>query len=428
MPRADHYCTRSKRVSPWFTWMLCGSLLLAPGGVQGDDSKKTRKYTPNVKSSASEISSRNQSLLAVYSAEIETAADKIILGSPSPAARRQALVWKAEAIPVMQTSLLNSDPIAAVLDTWAFVFQMTAFMEGQEWKNTMGNFYPVVTGTLRNMNVQMEQLVQSAAPKANIAALREKVRGWAEANPIQDSLASRQSAEADIIKKVGETNFGTMGSIKSLAKSMGDLSARLDSYNLYLPKQARWQSELFLEDLKGDSQVNSALSDFHTLSDTAAKLDSERLSLQEFVHQERVQTLNAALTAVHAERLGTLDTVERQRIATLAALHAERLGVISALDAERLAATADLRGERQTVLDGLRGQEVAIVSDIRATSEKEIHTLDTEGRDLINLLFLRALELMLLTLALFSFVAWILLRRFSSRPRDRDERLFHRAA
>jgi hypothetical protein len=124
MSRRDHYyCTRSKRASHWFSCMLCGSMLLAPGGIRGDNSKKTRKYTPNVKSSASEISSRNQSLLAVYSAEIETAADKIILGSPSPAARRQALVWKAEAIPVMQTSLLNSDPIAAVLDTWAFVFR-----------------------------------------------------------------------------------------------------------------------------------------------------------------------------------------------------------------------------------------------------------------------------------------------------------------
>lgn len=417
MSRGDHYCTRSKRSSHWFTWMLCGSMLLAPGGIHGDDSKKTRKYTPNVKSSASEISSRNQSLLAVYSAEIETAADKIILGSPSPAARRQALVWKAEAIPVMQTSLLNSDPIAAVLDTWAFVFQMTAFIERPEWKNVMGNFYPVVPATLRDMNVQMERLVQSAAPKANIAALRERVRNWAEANPIQDSLASRQSADPDIIKKVGQTDLGTMGSIKQLAESMGDLSARLDAYNLYLPKQARWQSELFVEDLKRDSQVNSALSDFHTLSDTAAKLDSERLSLQQFVHQERVQTLNTALTAVHAERLGTLDTVERQRIATLAALHAERL-----------AATADLRGERQKVVDALSGQEVAIVSDMRATSEKEIQTLDAKGRDLINLLFLRALELMLLTFALFSVVAWILLRRFSSRPRDRTERLFRRAA
>ena len=423
---SDHNRKRLKRANHWFSCMLCGLMLLAPGRMHGD-AQKTRKYTPNLKSSASELSSRNQSLLALYSAEIETAADKIISGSPSPAARRQALVWKVEAIPVMQASLLNSDPIVATLDTWAFIFQMTAFMERPEWKNTIGNFYPTVVETLRNMNVQMERLVQSAAPKANVAYTREKVRDWAEANPIQDSLASRSSAGADIIKRVGETTFGTLGSVKALAKSMGDLSARLDAYNLYLPKQARWQAELFLEDLKGDSQVNSALSDIHALSDTGAKLDSERLSAQQFVHQEREQTLHAAITAVHAERLGTLNAVDQQRLATLAALHAELLGVRSALDAERLAATADLRGERQSVLDALRDQEVATVSDMRATSEKEIQTLHANGRDLINLFFLRALELMLLMLVL-CFLAWILLRRFSTRPRDRVERIFPRAA
>lgn len=413
MTRGDRLCTSPKWASRWLSCTFCALMLLAPRGVHGDNDKKTRKYTPNVKSSASEISSRNQSLLALYSAEIETAADKIISRSPSPAARRQALVWKAEAIPVMQTSLLNSDPIAAVLDTWAFVFQMTAFMDRPEWKNVIGDLYPVVTETFKNMNVQMERLVQSAAPKANIAATRERVRSWADANPIQDSLASRQSADPDIIKKVGQTNFGTLGSIKELAESMGDLSARLDAYNLYLPKQARWQAELFLEDLKRDTQVNSALSDIRALSNTAATLDSERLSVQQFVHQERQQTLY---------------DLQRERIATLAAVHAERLGVIGDLHAERLAATADLRGERQKVLDALSGQEVAVVGEMRTTSEKEIQTLSTKGRDLIDHLFLRALEFMLLTLVLFSLVAWILLRRFSTRQADRTERLFRRAA
>jgi DNA anti-recombination protein RmuC len=142
------------------------------------------------------------------------------------------------------------------------------------------------------------------------------------------------------------------------------------------------------------------------------------------VHQERVQTLNAALTALHAERLGTLDNVERQRVATLAALHAERLGTLdgveqqriatlAALHAERLAATADLRGERESVVDAL---------------EKEIQTLHTDGRDLINLLFLRGLELVLLTLFFCVLMAWILLRRFSRRPPERAERSLHRAA
>jgi hypothetical protein len=410
MSRGDYHCKVSKLANHL---LLCGLLLLAPLGVHGGDTQKTRKHTPKVKASASELSSRNQSLLGLYSAEIETAADKVISGSPSPAARRQALLWKAEAIPVMQTALLNSDPIAAVLDTWAFVFQMTAFMQQPERKNALGDFYPVVIETLRNMNLQMERLIQSAAPNANIAAVRDKIRDWAEANPIQDSLASRPSANADVIKKVGQTNFGTIGSIKKLAESMGDLSARLDSYNLYLPKQARWQAELFLDTLKSDTQVNSVLSDIRSLSTSASKLDSERLSMQDFVRRERLETL---------------DAVHQQRIATLAALHAERLGLTAALHSERLGATADLRGQQKSLLNTLREQEIAINSDVTATSEKEIQTLSTKGLELIDHLFMRVLELMLLTVVLFSLVVWILLRRFFAKPQSRAERIFHRAA
>jgi hypothetical protein len=82
---------------------------------------------------------------------------------------------------------------------------MTAFIERPELKQTMGDFYPVVAETLKNMDAQMERLVRSAAPKANLADVRQRVRSWAETNPIQDSLASRQSADPDVIKKVGQT-------------------------------------------------------------------------------------------------------------------------------------------------------------------------------------------------------------------------------
>lgn len=68
-----------------------------------------------------------------------------------------------------------------------------------------------------------------------------------------------------------------------------------------------------------------------------------------------------------------------------------------------------------------------IVSGLSTASEKEIQTLDTKGRELIDHLFVPALELMLLTLGLFSLVAWPLLQRFSTLPTNRAERLFHRA-
>jgi hypothetical protein len=420
-----HYAKKAMRVTCWFCCMLCGLILLAPECTYGGDKKTaSNKSAKNVKSSVSELSSRNQSLLARYSAEVETAADKIISGSPSPGARRQALVWKAEAIPVMQSSLLNTDPIAAVLDTWAFLFQMTTFMERPALQQTMGNHYPVVTETLRNMETQMERLVQTVAPKANLADLRQRVRDWAEAHPIQGSLASRQSADPDVIKKVGETNLGTFGSIKELAESMGDLSARLDAYNLYLPKEARWQAELLVGDLMRDPQHSATRSDFGELANAAAKLDSERLSIQDFVHQERLQTLEA----VQRQRIGTLAALHAERLGATADLHAERLGLTTDLHKERLGATADLRGEREAVLDALREHEVAVMNNISATSEQDIQHLGTKGHDLIDHLFLRAIELMLLTLALCFLVAWILLRRFSTRPTERAERTFDRAA
>jgi hypothetical protein len=87
-----------------------------------------------------------------------------------------------------------------------------------------------------------------------------------------------------------------------------------------------------------------------------------------------------------------------------------------------------LRGQQKSLLNTLREQEIAINSDVTATSEKEIQTLSTKGLELIDHLFMRVLELMLLTVVLFSLVVWILLRRFSAKPQSRAERIFHRAA
>src|SRR5690242_2996874 len=91
-------------------FLVCGLTLF----VAGCGSRTTRKASSvnrskKIQASAIELTSRNQSLLALYSSEIEKAADKVILESSSPAARRQALMWKSEAIPVLQTSLLQTD-------------------------------------------------------------------------------------------------------------------------------------------------------------------------------------------------------------------------------------------------------------------------------------------------------------------------------
>src|SRR5215467_2964298 len=84
-------------------------LLMLLGCSSGTTRKEALiRSSKNVESSATELSSRNQSLLSLYSSEIEIAADQIIRESPSPPTRRQALEWKAEATPVLQTALLRT--------------------------------------------------------------------------------------------------------------------------------------------------------------------------------------------------------------------------------------------------------------------------------------------------------------------------------
>lgn len=354
-------------------------------------------------------------MLALYSAEIEAAADRIISESPSPATQRQALVWKAEAIPVMQTSLLNTDPVAAVLDTWAFIFQMTAYMERPALKQKFGESYPVVAETLRNMDAEMEQLVRVGAPTANVADLRQRVGAWAEAHPIQTSLVGRQSADPDVIRKVEQSDLGMTASIKTLAEGLGDFTARLDSYNVYLPKQARWQAQLLLTDSTHDPQISAALSNLALLANSAAKASGNIEQMPGLVDQTR----KAFKADVDGERLSAQAFLREELLRTLYALHQERIATMDAVDGERLATTADIREERRATMEELRGQEIAVMKESEEIGKRAIQDLDTRERGLIDYFFLRVLELMLLTLVLCSLLAWALLRRFVPALRRR---------
>ena len=85
---------------------------------------------------------------------------------------------------------------------------------------------------------------------------------------------------------------------------------------------------------------------------------------------------------------------------------------MASMDGERLAATADFRVERQAALETLRGQEIAVMNQFEALSAKTIQDLDAKGRGLIDYIFLRTLELMLLMMVLCAVMIWVVLRQF----------------
>ena len=402
--------------------LMCGCSL---GKTRKDASVKAAK---NVTSSAAELSARNQSLLGMYSAEIESAADKIMFETPSTEGRRQALAWKAEAIPILQNTMLKTDPVAAMVDTWAFVYQMKNYFQQPALKTQLGQLQPVAAETISRMDAQMEQLVRTAAPTANIAAMRKKIESWAAAHPIQRGLPGRESMDAELIDRVGKSDLGAVASVRALEQGMGDLTARLDAYNVYVPKQARWQAELLLSDLAQDPHIATAASNLGAISSAAAKASDSIDGMPEFMKQARA----AVLADVQGQRLAVQDFVDQQRALTLSALQQERIATLAALNGERLGATSDLRGERQVVLAALHNEQVEAMNSIRGMSEATLKEVDNRGRVLIDHFFVRALELILLTLVLVAIGAWLMLRQFTRSPgrgdAGRPERVVYRAA
>jgi hypothetical protein len=412
-------------ISWWLSLALIGFTVLLFGCASGTTRKsQSVKSAKNVESSARELSSRNQSLLAIFSAEIETAADQVILQSASAGARRQALEWKAEAIPVLQTSLLRDDPVSAVLDTWTFIFQMTAYMERAAVKQVFAGSYPVIETTLKRMDAEMRQLIQTAAPNANMDGIRQSLASWAQAHPLQASLAGRQSFDPERIRKLEETDMGAMASIKALGESLGDLTARLDAYNAYLPKQARWQAELLLSDVARRPEFSAAVANATVLSDALAKTSSSMEHMPELVGQTRA----AVMADVERQRLAAQAFLREERVQAFNALRQERIAMVADISRERQAASAGIRAESQRVLGALDNERMATMSDVRAAGEKTLQDFDNRARTLSNRFFLFALGLMLLTLLLCSLVAWLLLGRFARARPARDQILHDRAA
>jgi hypothetical protein len=333
-------------------------------------------------------------------------------------------VWKAEAIPAFQTALLRTDPVAATLDAWAFILQMQAYMEQPAVKQGWGDSYPVVTETLKRMESEMMQLIKAAAPSADVDNARQKVDAWAKAHPIEVSLAGRKSADADLVRRTKQSDLGAVASIKALGESLGDLTARLDAYNAYLPKQARWQAELLLSDLARDPQINSAMSNLSALSTTLEKTSGSVEHMPEYLEQAR----KAVLSDVDSQRLAIQAFLRQERLETMRALEQARIATLADLQRQRVAATADLRAERQIVLDDFHQEATALMNDLNAASARTVADFDIRARSLIDHFFVRALELGLLMTALFVLAAWLFLRHFTPRHRARGETLYDRAA
>ncbi|WP_179956377.1 chemotaxis protein [Melittangium boletus] len=255
---------------------------------------------------------------------LEATADELSARSSSPLVREAMIHFKSNAVPAMQGALLQPDPVAALIDAWALLAQMQQALP--KWAEGAS---PEVVDTFQHslggLESEVEALWRELSGREDVSPLHQLVHGWATEHPLTGSLVTRESSVPLLAAFTDRAGVGLLGSTAALLADTQDLLARVDLYAGSLPRQARWQAELAVQEMvAGTPVLTSAMDELGRTVDVLVRLGAfvdgtprwatgERVALQDFISSER----QAVLDGVRGERVAVLDALHTERVQTL---------------------------------------------------------------------------------------------------------------
>ena len=296
--------------------------------------------------SARELRLRVYDYGLTFSAEVEQAADFIMSAAADPDIERRALLWKVNAITVMNQAVFQIDPLAAVIDATAFSYQMRAFFADGAGQDLFGPWQPValaVSDTLQKRSIDM---MLAAARARDVPAAREFVMAWSEANPIENLLFVRRSTTTQWAHAVTEESVSAMSAVVHLDASFDDLLARMRIYAGELPKQARWQAELAALNIMEERQIQEFLGAIDAIE---VDIDSIEIRFDEFVIMVDAM-YSEAWQHLAVQQSQATDDANAMLATALAGITAEREAVMAVIMAERLEAMAQAETQVRSVM------------------------------------------------------------------------------
>lgn len=296
---------------------------------------------------------------------IAASADQIIAGDTNRAVRRQALLWKIEAVPALREALFQPSPVTALTDAWVMSFQMTEYFKSGEGREKLGDAYRIAVEAGQQLERELAQVAASFTVSGEVSKAREFAQKWAAQNPIRHSIASRKSTLNRAMEKDLAGSYSAAEAMGNLTISVDDLNRRIEIYSAQLVDQVRWQAELFTLDMAGEFQVEQALPLAQSVVRSAGRAVETMDRLvppveRALVVLERAPGLIAderglAIEALRAELTRTITFVQQERIAALKHLTSERIAAVlelhDAVVQERKALTRDLDQMSVNVVD-----------------------------------------------------------------------------
>jgi hypothetical protein len=347
------------------------------------------------------------SLVKPLTGAIIEGADGIKEGTTDRAVRREALLFKIEAVPALREALFRPNPYGAVFDAWVLSLQMIGYFETGKGREALGDAAHAAVTTCHYLESRIHEAAAALTRSEDVSDVREIAGEVAADYPIRHSISSRQSTLALGSERNIRDKFSTMEAAGSLIVTMDDLSRRLEIYSAQLPDEIRWQSELFALDMGEDLQIEETI----PLAQDAVRAAAEAMTA--------ANSLIPSIEKVLAALESAPEMISRERIAALESLHQELTRTLHFIQQERIAALEHITNER-----------LAVLTDLNQTIVKEHQVLKAEieqmGRDVVDHAYLRTAQLtaaVLILLFIGIVVLMILARRiFVGSPKAPADR------
>lgn len=318
-------------------WVVLASLCTACATVEPRSALLERVGQSDLSVGALRI--RVRDMARRFPAVLETASDDIAARSGDAEVRREMLEFKTNAVPAMQASLLQPDPVASLVDAWALLAQLEGVL-AQRAAHAPPELIARARQTIEGLEAEVEALWKELSGNEDVSAAHQRVHAWAAEHPLTGPLITRDSTVPLLASVTDISKMSALGAAATLMQDTRDIAARVDLYAATLPRQARWQAELLMEQAATAPPLQSAVGELNRTVDILDRMGGLAERMPALVARERVAVLDGLDRSrlslqdfASGERRALMVDVGHEREAVLAAIHSERVEALQQIDA-----------------------------------------------------------------------------------------------
>lgn len=390
---------------------LFAAACVCAGGDPAWAAKSRTPVTSNAKKlrmSPQELRIRVRALIRPTLGIVEEAADRGLRETTDPTVRRGTVVWKIEATTTLLSAMLRNDPVLALADAWGYAFQVESLLARPEVAARYGKNAPDASAAMALIRAEFRAFAASVQDDATGESFEAKIRQWAERNPIEGALYRRSSMDSEFAEVLAKSEGGgAFAALGNLDETTSDVMTRMDLYTMYLPRLARWEAELAVDDLAQGIDPKGLVADIDRVTRAADRIATVAEGVPELAARERA----AALDAVRAERLAATRDLQGERRAVVDAVRQERIATLEEIEAIARRLLDRLSGPLD---NAVRTDVSELVQAVEAMRKRLMNDMELTLNRVVDHAFTRAIELLLIAAALVA-VGVVLLARFLRR-------------